>query len=267
MRSVPHDKNAPRRPPTAFMLFVKDRRAASEHLASLPFGERNRLLGNEWSVLPEDKRAEYVKQSAEQRSAYKKQMTEYKASDAYKTWLNTVAKNAENEPRAGGKGRKRREIQSEGPATPDCKISIFTHEFLEYNKLREVILRQLKKQAVQLEEETALLSKHVDNLVNAEHRTKQQIDTLKKSVHDEEQLLQTFYKELVASLHEIALPYGTFPESSTKSFEHITETSVHAFVSQLENLSHSETHSELVAVAIQSIRSAITKKTLKLLTL
>lgn len=59
-------------------------------------------------------------------------------------------------------------------------------------------------QVSQLEEETALLSKHVENLVNAENRTKNQINTTKELLTNEENLLKQLCKELTVALSDVS---------------------------------------------------------------
>lgn len=46
-------------------------------------------------------------------------------------------------------------------------IPIFTEEFLDHNKTREQELRQLRKQTTELEEQNAILSKHIENMRQA----------------------------------------------------------------------------------------------------
>ncbi|GAA31213.2 High mobility group protein 20A [Clonorchis sinensis] len=262
MRRRPQDKNAPRKPPTAFMLYVKQRRLQSEQLASLAFGERNRILGSEWSNLPADQKAGFFNEAKELRDKYTQLLAEYKKSDAYKDWLASAGSTEMQKTKARGKHKL---DPISGSVQPDCKIPIFTHEFLEYNRLREVVLRQLKKQAVQLEEETALLSKHVDNLVNAEAKTKSQLQAYQEQLDNEEQLLKRLQKELVAVLGEIVLPHTTVNDPNSKGTERITETSVESFLSQLGQLHKSKQHMDVVNKVIQALNSAIAKKVLKLL--
>ncbi|CAH8650570.1 unnamed protein product [Schistosoma mattheei] len=239
MRKAPYDKNAPRRPLSAFMLFMKKRRQESEYIASQSFSDRNRIIATEWAAL----------------SAEEKQK-----------WLASNETVNANGPKAGCK-RPVKQIShtKNNDIEADCKISIFTHEFLEYNRLREVILRQLKKHVSQLEEETALLSKHVENLVNAENRTKNQITTTKELLTNEENLLKQLCKELTIALSDVTLSNNT-SDISLKGIERITETSVESFLSRLESLKNSSSYLELSSKIIQSIRLACQKKTIKLLT-
>nr|CAX73377.1 High mobility group protein 20A [Schistosoma japonicum] len=269
MRKAPYDKNAPRRPLSAFMLFMKKRRQESEYIASKSFSDRNRIVSAEWAALSAEEKQVYTDQAAEGRESYKKLFAEYKTTDNYKNWLasNQIVNANSSKASCKRSGKLKRQISHprNSDTNSDCKISIFTHEFLEYNRLREVILRQLKRHASQLEEETALLSKHVENLVNAENRTKYQINTTKELLTSEQNLLKQLCKELTIALSDITLPNNT-SDTCLKGVERITETSVESFLSRLESLKTTSSHSELSAKVIQSIRSACQKKIIKLLT-
>ncbi|CAH8679650.1 High mobility group protein 20A [Schistosoma haematobium] len=266
MKKAPYDKNAPRRPLSAFMLFMKKRRQESEYIASQSFSDRNRIIATEWAALSAEEKQVYTDQAAEDRESYKKLFAEYKTTDNYKKWLASNETVNANGPKAGCK-RPVKQIShtKNNDIEADCKISIFTHEFLEYNRLREVILRQLKKHVSQLEEETALLSKHVENLVNAENRTKNQINTTRELLTNEENLLKQLCKELTVALSDVTLSNNT-SDISLKGIERITETSVESFLSRLESLKNSSSYLELSSKIIQSIRLACQKKTIKLLT-
>ncbi|CAH8862240.1 unnamed protein product [Trichobilharzia szidati] len=280
MRKAPYDKNAPRRPLSAFNLFMRKRRQESEVIASKPFGERNRIVSAEWANLSVEDRQMYTDQAAEARESYKKLFAEYKTTDSYKNWLASNQMAATNASKSGCKKSRKPQKQmypgsnnNNNTLDDDFRISIFTQEFLEYNRLREATLRQLKKQASQLEEETALLSKHVENLVNAEQRTKCQIKTTTELLNNEENLMKQLCKELTIALGDITLPITT-SDTSLKAIERITETSVDSFLSRLGSLKSSTTASsvssldseELFTKIVNTIRLACQNKDIKLFT-
>ncbi|CAH8862112.1 unnamed protein product [Trichobilharzia szidati] len=152
MRKAPYDKNAPRRPLSAFNLFMRKRRQESEVIASKPFGERNRIVSAEWANLSVEDRQMYTDQAAEARESYKKLFAEYKTTDSYKNWLASNQMAATNASKSGCKKSRKPQKQmypggnNNNTLDDDFRISIFTQEFLEYNRLREATLRQLKKQ-------------------------------------------------------------------------------------------------------------------------
>ncbi|THD23965.1 High mobility group protein 20A [Fasciola hepatica] len=264
MRGRSVDKNAPRKPLTAFMMFMKERRSNSESLASLPFGERNRILGAEWSQMSKEQKQVYSSRAAEERAKYNVLLAEYKSSESYKTWLASNEGYVKNPKRKKGVQPEAERDSRES----NFRVSIFTTEFLQYNRLREVVLRQLKKQAIQLEEETALLSKHVENLVHAETRTKTQLQSCSEQLANDEQIQKRLYRELVAALAEVSLPCsGGTSDSISLGTEHITETSVQSFFTQLEQLKQDQKHPELIIKAQELLETAISKKILKLVSL
>uniref|UniRef100_A0A183B7B9 CE128 protein n=1 Tax=Echinostoma caproni TaxID=27848 RepID=A0A183B7B9_9TREM len=118
-----------------------------------------------------------------------------------------------------------------------------------------------------LEEETALLSKHVDNLVHAEIRTKTQLQSCSEQLTLEEQLLKRFHRELATALSEISLPCGTSSDLVSSGTEHITETSVQSFLTQLEQFKREQKYPDIVNRAQELLENAISKKVLKLVTI
>ncbi|ESN91613.1 hypothetical protein HELRODRAFT_189739, partial [Helobdella robusta] len=62
-------------------------------------------------------------------------------------------------------------------------IPIFTEEFLDHNKARESELRTLRKQSTEMEEQNAILSKHVDSM--KEEVEKLQVDVAQQRLNNE----------------------------------------------------------------------------------
>merc|ERR1712098_166388 len=57
-------------------------------------------------------------------------------------------------------------------------IPIFTEEFLDHNKARELELKQLRKQSSEFEEQNAVLGKHIESMKSA--ITKLEVDTVQQ---------------------------------------------------------------------------------------
>ena len=57
-------------------------------------------------------------------------------------------------------------------------IPIFTEEFLDHNKARELELKQLRKQTGEFEEQNAVLGKHIESMKSA--ITKLEVDTVQQ---------------------------------------------------------------------------------------
>ena len=90
-------------------------------------------------------------------------------------------------------------------------IPIFTDEFLEHNKAREGELRHLKKHNSQLEEQNAMLSKHVENMKAA--IGKLDSDALHQRTHNRslQQQLDNLRVNLSAHLSGLPLPGSKDP--------------------------------------------------------
>lgn len=161
----PLDKNAPRKPASSFMLYMQHRRqTCPEQFASLTFGERSQVLGAEWTQLSAEAKEPYLMEANRQRDDYKALMVEYQKSDNYRAWISAQQQRPDTANKAPSSKWKR--CDTEKPATAGRKrlnttgtrwltpaaatntehqISIFTQEFLECNRIREVASRQLKK--------------------------------------------------------------------------------------------------------------------------
>ena len=58
-------------------------------------------------------------------------------------------------------------------------IPIFQDEFLKLNKAREMELRSLRKNAIEIEEHSALLQNHVDNMESVVADLEQEVELTK----------------------------------------------------------------------------------------
>ncbi|VDL90514.1 unnamed protein product [Schistocephalus solidus] len=246
------DPNAPARPRSSFNLYMRHRISQSEALSSKPFG------------LPRARE-------------YKADFEAYKQTQAFKDWQakqeGLKGSLSPKSSKRGPKGKRTHEPEidmASSPKTP--RIPIFSEEFLAYNRQREMALRNLRKQATQLEEETALLSKHVENLTNASAKLELQIKSTEAQLAAEEALTQRFRKELTATFAEVrSLPVptnGDVPRSpsSAKGFERITISSAESYMARLCELVCSGQHEDLKSKAVELLKSAVRTKSLTLCT-
>ena len=70
------------------------------------------------------------------------------------------------------------EPQHRGENSNSFDIPIFTEEFLDHNKARELELKQLRKQTGEFEEQNAVLGKHIESMKSA--ITKLEVDTVQQ---------------------------------------------------------------------------------------
>lgn len=72
------DKNAPKRPLSAFMFFSKDRReTVRTDNPDASFGEIGKLLGENWRSLSDGDKTPYNAQAADDKKRYEKEIANY----------------------------------------------------------------------------------------------------------------------------------------------------------------------------------------------
>ncbi|KAJ8306710.1 hypothetical protein KUTeg_015751 [Tegillarca granosa] len=147
------DNNAPKQPLTGYVRFLNERREVlRKENPALTFSELTRMLGSEWTKLPQHEKQRYLDDAEKDKERYIKEIEAYQKTEAYKQF----------------KEKKRKaELDQENRSTMDAlvheveegtfNIPIFTEEFLDHNKTRETELRQMRKQTTELEEQNAIL--------------------------------------------------------------------------------------------------------------
>ncbi|KAL5971296.1 High mobility group protein 20A [Taenia solium] len=261
MRS--YGPNAPLKPSSAFNLYMRYRSSQSNELSSLPFNERRRMISSEWASLPQEQKDMYYKQAIVERTRYEEEFAEYKKTDEYKNWLAKQEYNKSLQRKKNGKSSSK-ETHEDVDSFEDeysskfRRIPIFTHEFLEYNRERETSLRHIRKQVTKLDEETALLSKHIDNLAGAETTLEQQIKSAEATLASEESVLAKLNKELVATFSDLPIPIADASNRSpNKSAERINPNNIESYLSRLAELASSGHHEPLRAKARERLKAAM----------
>ena len=128
-------------------------------------------------------------------SRYDKEFADYQQTESYKQYLEVeqakdnrgasscTAKKKKKAPASPASSSKRpsidesddvmvQESNSHSMAVSNDNsgsfdIPIFTEEFLNHNRARELELRQLRKQTSEFEEQNAVLGKHIDSMKSA----------------------------------------------------------------------------------------------------
>lgn len=163
-RKRARDTNAPKPPLTGYVRFLNERRETlRKENPSTAFTDLLRLLGAEWSKLPQHDKQRYLDEAEKDKERYMKEMESYQKTEAYKLFREKKMKES-----SGFNNLENLHGDDETPGTFD--IPVFTEEFLDHNKARESELRQLRKQTTELEEQNAILSKHIDNMKQAIER-------------------------------------------------------------------------------------------------
>ncbi|VDM32747.1 unnamed protein product [Hydatigera taeniaeformis] len=248
---------------------MRYRSSQSSDLNSRPFNERRRIISVEWSSLPQEQKEIYYKQAIVERTKYEEVFAEYKKTEEYKRWLARQEYKKSLQRKKNGKSSK--EIHDDIDSFDDeysskfRRIPIFTHEFLEYNREREMSLRHIRKQVTKLDEETALLREHVNNLASAETSLEQQIKQAEATLASEENVLVKLNKELVATFSDLPVPNSdNSARSPNKGGERINPNNVESYLSRLAELISSGHHEPLKAKARERLKAAMQCGTLSM---
>jgi hypothetical protein len=105
-------------------------------------------------------------------------------------------------------------------------IPIFTEEFLDHNRARELELRQLRKQTSEFEEQNAVLGKHIDSMKSAISKLEVETVQQRQSNAALQQQLDMLRQMVLTSFRGLPLP----------GIEPVTPATVDHFVARLHGL-------------------------------
>ncbi|TRY63677.1 hypothetical protein TCAL_16561 [Tigriopus californicus] len=174
---------APKQPLSGYVHFLNDRRESlRKEQPDISFADISKKLAGEWSTLGAEEKQRYHEKAEQDKERYNKEFSEYQGTEDYKKHLENIERK-EKEAKEGGAPPKKKSKKAEKlaaskaappPVDDDSRdesngldLPIFTEEFLEFNKAREGELRQLKKQVGEMEEQNAVLGKHVETMKSA----------------------------------------------------------------------------------------------------
>lgn len=169
-RKKNRDWNAPKQPLSGYIRYVNERREKLRvENPNLTFVEITRMMGAEWTKLPQHEKQKYLDDAEKDKERYIREMEAYQKTDTYKMFKQQQEKRmkAEIENEALHNRQMEELADEDGGNSGTFNIPIFTEEFLDHNKSRETELRQLRKQTTELEEQNAILSKHIENMKQA----------------------------------------------------------------------------------------------------
>ena len=168
-RKKPKDENAPKQPLSGYLRFLNERRdKIRAENPGMSFSEISKLLGGEWSKMAQHEKQKYLDEAERDRERYQRELEAYQQTDTYKMFRHKVDKvYSGDDCFVGANENNTGEPQNQTDTMPAFDIPIFTEEFIAHNKSREGELRQLRKQNTELEENNAILSKHIDNMKTA----------------------------------------------------------------------------------------------------
>ncbi|XP_018332960.1 high mobility group protein 20A [Agrilus planipennis] len=258
-RKRPKDATAPRHPLTGYVRYLNDRRESVRAAnPNLPFSEITKILASEWSSLPSDKKQQYLDAAEQDRERYTREYNAYKQTEAYKLFTqqqhekkmkeNKEEIKPQNIPQQNSLPAKEKDlpINNNEHDAANFDIPIFTEEFLDHNKTRDVELRQLRKSNIDYEQQNAILQKHIENMKSAIEKLENDISQQKKHNNVLQQHLDEIKATLANGFSNVKLPGGE--EGATLPNIEVYMTNLHSIL--LENNSQDATF-------IQNVRDIV----------
>ncbi|KAL8595507.1 hypothetical protein ACOMHN_000716 [Nucella lapillus] len=244
------DINAPKQPLSGYLRFLTQRREkVRRENPHLSFTDISKQLGAEWSGLPQHEKQRYLDDAEKDKERYNREMEAYQQTEAYRSFKKQfVAKTKDNDSDGPqpltSTGMESYCLDEEESGTFD--IPIFTEEFLDHNKARDTELRQLRKQTTELEEQNAILSKHIDNMRQAVDRLETECGQQRQSNTALQQHYDAVKALLVQRFANISLP-------GTK--EYPTVETIESYMSKLHSivLNSPQQHQVFVSTVVDII--------------
>uniref|UniRef100_A0A1I7YYU6 HMG box domain-containing protein n=1 Tax=Steinernema glaseri TaxID=37863 RepID=A0A1I7YYU6_9BILA len=251
-KKAPKDKNAPKRPLTAFIAYSMERRPEleSKH-PNIKMSNIMKITSQEWKELSDETKKIYLDKASKEMEAYNKAMGEYRKTDLYREYKTKVDASEKSGKRKHGDSKKatrlsESDVNGSTMVAGTSQIRIFSDEFLLYNKEQETELRNLRRKLnVSIEEENSLKkliaageSRH--EALRAEMRTEHE------ALDNGQQTLQRWERILKRVLQNVPMP-ALWKEFLDKDFD--------SFLTTLAENQSGRTHEFQQAAA--AIRGAI----------
>ena len=227
-------------------------------------------------------------------SRYDKEFADYQQTESYKQYLeveqakdnrgasNCPAKKKKKAPASPASSSKRpsidesddvmvQESNSHSMAVSNDNsgsfdIPIFTEEFLNHNRARELELRQLRKQTSEFEEQNAVLGKHIDSMKSAISKLEvetvqqrqsnagfqQQLDMLRLNfiIIDFIFQLELNRQMVLSAFRGVQLP---------GNMEAVTPATVDQFVAKLHSLTDKENATASQTALLSTVRDVVSR--------
>merc|ERR1712107_586718 len=129
-------------------------------------------------------------------------------------------------------------------------IPIFTEEFLNHNRARELELRQLRKQTSEFEEQNAVLGKHIDSMKSAISKLEVETVQQRQSNAAFQQQLDMIRQMVLSAFRGVQLP---------SNIEPVTPTTVDQFVAKLHSLREKESTSASQQALLTTVRDVVSR--------
>jgi len=276
-RRYPKGAGAPKQPLSGYVHFLNERReTVRAENPDITFSDLSKKLAAEWSALGEADKNRYNEQAKRDKDRYDKEFLDYQQTDSYKQYLQSesLRETKGAAPAGGGQPSKKKKkpaastassskrpsldesdtevaVVQETPqhlaAASSFDVPIFTEEFLDHNRARELELRQLRKQTSEFEEQNAVLGKHIDSMKSAISKLEVETVQQRQSNAGLQQQLDLLRQMVVASFRGVAMP----------GVEPVTAATVDQFVSRLHGLTEQGSISPTQQALLNTAREVV----------
>lgn len=223
---------------------AEKRESVSVKHPNLSFAEVTKIIGNQWSNLPQDQKQKYLNDAESDRAEYVQKLKTYQQSSEYKDQLQKLNS---NDDREGPSSRHKTSTSSSPTKIED--IPIFTEAFLDHNKAKDAELRQLRKSNAEYEEQNTILQRHIENLQNAITRLDDETHSQRQSNYQLQIKLHDMKETIVNVFKDLPLPdSGLLPTMKT----------VDSYMKQVHQLmQNSPTKNQKFAASVKEILSKL----------
>uniref|UniRef100_A0A2M4ASV7 Putative nucleosome-binding factor spn pob3 subunit n=1 Tax=Anopheles triannulatus TaxID=58253 RepID=A0A2M4ASV7_9DIPT len=255
-KKPPKDANAPKHPLTGYVRYMNEHRdAVRQKHPTLSHMDLTKLMAEDWSKLPEDKKKPYLEAAEADKIRYNKEIQEYKLKKPpiaqSKPDNATPATAAKDTPAPQTiapaavapyvNGRLEQKVIRRG----DYDIPIFTEDFLDHNKVIESELRTLRKSNIDYEQQNSVLEKHVENMENGI----QKLDSESCALDARNAVLESYLQKLKISLANAFQGFPLGGECRGASLENIDQ-----YLADLHQMADSSTQGHTLNKAKDIIR-------------
>ncbi|KAH8553951.1 hypothetical protein BGW37DRAFT_482884 [Umbelopsis sp. PMI_123] len=116
-RHAKPDKNAPIKPPSAYVMFSNDVRKELKD-CNMSFTELARIVGNRWKNIEQDVKQSYEDAANQAKDEYLRDLSEYQRTDEYKHYQKYLTDfRSKQDAAARAVGRPRKRVKTESPSS------------------------------------------------------------------------------------------------------------------------------------------------------
>jgi len=155
MVKAPKDKNAPKKPQTAYFLFMGSpmgrAKVIADHpeLVGKPASQVVKIAAARWKELTEEEKVPFVQQAEKAKAEYKILIEKYQKTESFREHQELVTN---FKKQAGGEGSRRKKKMKKDPNAPKRPLSayfLFSTRFYQANKATGIKMTEISKIASQ----------------------------------------------------------------------------------------------------------------------